>query len=109
MSNMRIVFIGSGNTATVLARRMREQHHAIVQVFNRTEQKAKALALSLGCAYTNNPEQITREADLYILAISDNALADVATWFPSFKQLVVHTAGSVSKEVLQPVAANYGV
>ncbi len=109
MVNMRIVLLGSGNTATVLGRRIREMNHVIVQVFNRTEQPGKALAISLGSEFTNNPQQITREADLYILAISDDALSDVSSWLPHRSQLVVHTAGSVSKEVLQPVASNYGV
>ena len=108
MANMRIVLIGAGNAATILGRRIREKHHEIVQVFNRTEHHGKTLAVSLGCPFTNNPQQINREADLYILAVSDNALADLS-WLPPLNQLVVHTAGSVSKEVLQPVAAHYGV
>ncbi len=109
MVNMRIVLLGSGNTATVLGRRIREMQHEVVQVYNRTEQHGKALATSLRCEYIHDPKKITTDADLYILAVSDNALSDLSSWLPCFSQLVVHTAGSVSKEVLQPVAANYGV
>jgi predicted short-subunit dehydrogenase-like oxidoreductase (DUF2520 family) len=101
--------IGSGNAATVLSRCIVEKDHEIVQVFNRTEINGKALADSIGSVFTNDPQQITNEADLYILALSDNALFELPSWLPHFKQLVVHTAGSVSKELLQPVSMNYGV
>ena len=109
MVNMRIVLLGAGNTATILGRRIREMHHQIVQVFNRTETRGRSLAMSLGTEFTNDPKRITTEADLYVLALTDDALSDLSSWLPPLNQLVVHTAGSVSKEVLQPVASNYGV
>lgn len=106
---MRIVMIGSGNAATVLARRISEMQHEIVQVYNRTESRGKALAEAMGSSFTNDPQQITADADLYIVAFSDLALHELSGSLPRFKKLVVHTAGSVSMEVLQPVAMNYGV
>lgn len=109
MVHMRIVMIGSGNAASVLSRHISEMNHQIVQVYNRTESAGKALAGSLGSVFIDDPHQITDEADLYIVALSDNALFDLSSWLPPLKKLVVHTAGSVSKELLQPVALNYGV
>src|SRR5688500_9550690 len=106
---MRIVMIGSGNAATVLARRIREMQHEVVQVFNRAETRGKALAKALGSTFTNDPQQITADADLYIVALSDTALYELPAGMPRLKKLVVHTAGSVSKEILQPIAMNYGV
>lgn len=105
---MDIVIIGSGNVATVMGRKVLDAGHRILQVAGRNALEVEALARSLHApaADLNN---IDMQAMLYILCISDKALPSVHQWFQHPKAIVVHTAGSVSIEVLKPVARNYGV
>ena len=106
---MKVVIIGSGNTATVMARKIRLAGHQIVQVFSRTLNHAGALAAELECAYTDRWEDLTPDADCYLIAISDSALDGIGQYLNLGNKLVLHTAGSVSKEALKAVSSRYGV
>src|SRR5271170_7853019 len=106
---MKVVIIGSGNTATVLGRRIVHAEHEIIEVVSKNETNAKILADELQCDYSNSFTNISDQADFYIIAVSDNALADLIKEFSLQNKIVVHTAGSVSKNILQSVTKNYGV
>lgn len=106
---MKIVLIGSGNTATVLGKKMYRSGHTVLQVFSRTLQHATALAEDLNASYTDSLNALSTDADLYVIAVSDTAVESVAREFYTGNKPVVHTAGSVSMEVLKPVSSNYGV
>ncbi|HEX6181205.1 MAG TPA: DUF2520 domain-containing protein [Chitinophagaceae bacterium] len=106
---MKIVIIGSGNTATVLGRKIHASGHAILQVMGRNKSATSELAAELQCAATTDPGSIDRGADLYIIAIADKALPHVHEWLQLDKKMVVHTAASVSKDVLRNVSKNFGV
>ena len=106
---MRVVLIGSGNTATILGRLMKQSNHQIVQVFGRTAETTDAFAKQLGASYCTDAGKIDNSADLYVIAVSDEAVSDVAGKLALHNKLVVHTAGSVSKEVLKQASVNYGV
>jgi predicted short-subunit dehydrogenase-like oxidoreductase (DUF2520 family) len=106
---MRVVLIGSGNTATVLGRLIKKNGHDIVQVFSRELEHAALLGNELKCGYANNTVNIDQGADLYLFALSDVALFELDKTFHFGNKLVVHTAGSVSKDVLRNVSLNYGV
>jgi predicted short-subunit dehydrogenase-like oxidoreductase (DUF2520 family) len=70
---------------------------------------AAQLAAALGCGYTTKWETMDRSADMYIIAISDQALEGVGRELSLPGKLVVHTAGAVSADVLLPVSLNSGV
>jgi predicted short-subunit dehydrogenase-like oxidoreductase (DUF2520 family) len=106
---MRIVLIGSGNVASVLGRKMVNADHEIIQVYSRNANHASSLAEELKTTHTSDQAKIQMEADIYILAVSDHALPETSEWLRLGKKLVVHTAGSVSKNVLTPVSKNFGV
>ena len=106
---MKIVIIGTGNTATVLGRKIQTSGHAVLQVVGRNETSTGELASELQCAGTTDPVNIDRNADLYIIAIADKALPAVHEWLQLDKKMVVHTAASVSKDVLRNLSRNYGV
>ncbi|MBP6432228.1 MAG: DUF2520 domain-containing protein [Ferruginibacter sp.] len=105
---MQIVIIGSGNVATVLGRLCKQKGHNILQVMSRTEGNAKILATELGCDYTNYNGKTNMNADLYLVAISDGVLFDLNKSFKLGNKLIVHTAGSVNKDVLEGISTNYG-
>lgn len=106
---MRIVMIGSGNVATVLGRLFKKNNHQVIQVMSRHTPNAKILADELGCAYTNYDGVTDMSADLYVVAIKDSILFDLNKSFHLGNKLIVHTAGSITKDVLQDISTNYGV
>ncbi|HUR11745.1 MAG TPA: Rossmann-like and DUF2520 domain-containing protein [Flavitalea sp.] len=106
---MRIVMIGSGNAASVLGRKIVAAGHTVTQVYSRNEQNAMQCAQACGASHTSDITSLDPVADLYVIAITDSALPSVKSWLALERKLVVHTAGTVSKEVLNGVSLNYGV
>jgi predicted short-subunit dehydrogenase-like oxidoreductase (DUF2520 family) len=106
---MKIVIIGSGNVATVLARKIAFAGHELVEVNSRQEEHAKRLAGEMGCGYSSGWDSISREGEFYLIAISDHLLSGIEDKISLQKKLVVHTAGSVTKEVLKNVSSRYGI
>jgi predicted short-subunit dehydrogenase-like oxidoreductase (DUF2520 family) len=105
----KVVIIGSGNVATVLGIRIAMAGHEIVQVFSRKRENAALLAGQLHCPYSTYWTQISQEAELYLVALSDGALLSIGESLSLPGKLVMHTAGAVSKDVLLPVSKNIGV
>ncbi len=106
---MRITLIGAGNVATVLGSRMLESGHVILQVYSRTLLHARSLANTLSATAVEDPKEISPAADLYLVAVPDDALHGVHEWLRTGDSLVVHTAGSVPMNVLKNVSTHYGV
>ncbi len=106
---MKIGLIGSGNVATVLGRLIVQQQHEIVQVISRDALNAKALADELGADYADFSAQPNASVDLFIIAISDTALENFFVQGAIHDKVIVHTAGSVSKDVLINFSKKYGV
>jgi predicted short-subunit dehydrogenase-like oxidoreductase (DUF2520 family) len=106
---MRVAIIGSGNVATVLGRLIRSKGHEVVQVMSRTIDHARKLGEELGTAYTDFSGLPDATADMYIAAVADFAVRDCLPHIQLQDKLVVHTAGSVSKDVLKILSVNYGV
>lgn len=106
---MQIVILGTGNVATVLGRKMILADHDVVQVYGRKAGPAQELATTCYAAWTTDLQTIDTTADLYIIAVTDTAIPGIASQLRLDKKLVVHTAGSVPKKVLQPTSRNYGV
>src|SRR5579863_2087169 len=106
---MKVVMIGSGNVATVLGRRILQAAHEVTEVISRNESHAKTLANELHCDYSSNFARISDHADICIVAVSDHALVDLSTELQFQNKIAVHTAGSVSKNILQQISKNFGV
>ncbi|PVZ09818.1 Rossmann-like and DUF2520 domain-containing protein [Porphyromonas loveana] len=107
---IRIVLIGSGNLATQTALALSEAGHPPVQVWSRRQANAEQLATMLPQATaTDNMGELLCDADLYLLAVSDHALASVAASMPVTQGVWAHTAGSIPLSVLVPHHAAAGV
>lgn len=106
---MKVVIIGSGNVATIMGRKIKEGGSEIIQVISKTERHTRVLAEVLNASYTNNLSGIDTAAELCIVAVNDQQIESVVKQLPRMKGLVVHTSGSVNKDVLKDVANNYGV
>jgi predicted short-subunit dehydrogenase-like oxidoreductase (DUF2520 family) len=106
---MRVVIVGAGNVATVFGRLMVSSGHVIIQVVSRTIASAQSLAIELGCSFSDNLSALDQTADIYILAITDQALQQIQGSIFLGDKLIVHTAGSVSKQVLSTISTQFGV
>jgi len=106
-----IVLLGAGNVAFHLGQALQANGLNILQVYSRTAANAKHLAQLLHCKATNNLKKINPDAQLYILAVSDHAIAKVATkiadQIPS-NALVVHTSGATPIKSLKDFFKFYG-
>lgn len=104
-----IVILGSGNVATHLAVNLHNSGYIVDQIYSRTKDNAQQLAKQVQALFSNNPEEILDSADLYIIAVSDSYINEIAA-LPQLKnKFVVHTAGSVDMNILAANSSEYGV
>ena len=106
---MDIVIIGTGNTANVLGKKLKAAGHEILQIFGRDAAAASQLAYEVDSESTNYWSVVNRNADLYILAVSDISIEEVIRELGLPEKTLVHTAGAVSIDVLQSGARHFGV
>lgn len=93
----RVVIIGSGNLAEALARAVAKSDLELVQIFARNAERARIVAELTATDWATHPEMLARDADIYLIAVSDRAVEHVAATLPiPEKAAVAHTAGSVS-------------
>lgn len=124
----KLVILGSGNVATHLSVALKNAGHIISQVYSRTIDNARALADKLGTEAVDSIDKIITDADAYIISVKDDALEEVASTVHSHiksqkatasqnqnsdnetrEALFIHTAGSISIEVLEMYAKNCAV
>ena len=106
---MELVLIGSGNVATVLGKTFFERGITISQVYSPNLSHANLLAHQIGARPIDQLAALAPKADAYIVAVADHAIASIAASIQLGDQLLVHTAGAVSKELLRQASTNFGV
>lgn len=90
------VIIGSGNVATHLLQAFLQSNTLkVIQCFNRKEITRDDIPV------TADISQL-QEADVYVIAVSDDAIAEIASQIHFSGKLVVHTSGSVGMDALHP-------
>lgn len=106
---MKIVVIGSGNVATHLSLALHSISEEIIQVYSPNLANAEALAKLVLATPINNLQEVDQNADLYIIAVKDDAIASVVAQLPILNGVVVHTAGTVDIQVIAALQTNAGV
>lgn len=95
---IKVVLIGSGNVAHHLIQAFAKNKKVeVIQVYARQKETMIPLLDSNKITFTYND---LAEADLYIIAVSDDAIAKVSSQLPFNNRLVVHTSGSVPIDAL---------
>lgn len=105
---MNITILGAGNVATQLSLAFRKAGHSIVQIFNRSGEAGEMLAKTVGAEFVSDARHL-KDADIYLIAVKDDAIADVASQLNTNGKIVAHTSGSKTKALLQFCSPNYGV
>lgn len=105
----RVVLIGSGNVATSLAHGLAARCE-VAQIYSRTLAHARLLADAVGCTdVTDDLRSLVPDADAYIIAVRDDAIADVIASTPDNGALWVHTSGSKPIDLFAGHRKRYGV
>ncbi|HAD10901.1 MAG TPA: DUF2520 domain-containing protein [Saprospirales bacterium] len=108
---MKIVIVGAGRIAWHLGKRLKSKGLPVSQVISRTAEHAEALAEVLQAQWSDSPAEILPDADWVILAVKDDAIAEVAESFAPYAQeaLVTHTSGGTAGAILARHFSRYGV
>lgn len=110
-SEIRISIVGAGNVGNFLALEFFGKGCRIVQILNRTNEKAVRLAQKVNAEAVDKPELLNPDVDLIILSLPDKAIIDfsekVSKLFPDV--LLASTAGSVELKDLNDANKTCGV
>jgi predicted short-subunit dehydrogenase-like oxidoreductase (DUF2520 family) len=110
---LNIVIVGTGNVATHIGHSFQSIDHVnLIQVFNhRNSRESKQFSKQFHCDLVSNYSSINTQADIYIIAVKDDAIAEVVKNIMPLKLrgIVVHTSGSVDMFVLINASQNIGV
>lgn len=88
-----VVILGAGNVATHLFKAFNKTNDvSVVQWYNRSLDKLKPYSKKVNT--TDNLEELI-DADLYLLTVSDDGIAELSSKLPFENKLVAHTSGSV--------------
>ncbi len=104
-----VVMIGAGNVAWHLTKRLVVTGFNIVQVYSRTEKSARELAQLLKTNWTNRLEEIDRNADMYFIALKDDAVTGFLKNAGLTGKILVHCSGSLSIDIFADYTAKSGV
>ena len=103
-----ITLIGSGKTATALGTALKAAGHEFVQVWSRGA-GAGVLAAKLHASATIEFDAIKSDADIYLIAVKDDAIQEVAAKLNIGDRIIAHTSGIKSNDLLKNSSANYGI
>lgn len=105
---MNITIIGAGNVATQLALAFKKAGHRVVEIYNRSNEAGQELAKTVGAGFTSDIQNLA-DADVYIVAVKDDAIEERAKQLNVNGKIVAHTSGTKTKDLLQASSANYGI
>jgi predicted short-subunit dehydrogenase-like oxidoreductase (DUF2520 family) len=104
-----IVIIGTGNVAKAFSMAFCKVGFNMLQVVGRNPEKADRLAKLINAEAITDLQNINKSADLYLIAVSDDAVESISGQIPQVDGIVVHTSGAISIEVLKARHAHGGV
>ncbi len=109
--SIKIAVAGTGKVAHRLAKRLKAKGLPIAQVYGRSPEGAQQLAQDLHCGWTSDPADIDPDTEWLLLAVSDDAIEEVAAQFAEVAPLalVTHTSGATPGQVLAAHFRRYGV
>lgn len=106
----RVGVIGAGRVGAVLARALRDAGHDVVAAAGESDASRSRIAALLPGVRVAKPTEVARAADLLLLTVPDDMLANVVRVLSDSGviregQVVVHTSGRHGLAVLEPARA----
>ncbi len=110
-SHPKIVLVGTGRIAWHIGKRLKGKGLPVAQVLGRNEERTRELAEALNCQYTFDPKELIKEANWILMAVSDDAIKEVAGAMAGHVNdaLVTHTSGGTPGGILAPYFPRFGV
>jgi len=108
---VKICILGSGNVAHHISKALLKAGHDILQIYGRNKKTSKAIAKRCEANAIQDISLLSKKADVYLITVSDDAIEKVSKSIPftlSDKQIIAHTAGSISIKKLKSVGKQYG-
>ena len=91
---LKVIVLGSGNVGSHLVNLFNDSSQIdLVQWYSRSEISHKKIEV------VNNIDFL-KEADVYIICVSDNAIKEISSKFTFKNKLVVHTSGSTPFQII---------
>ena len=106
---MTYALIGTGNMAWLIASRMLSAGHTCTGVWGRNAAAADELCAAFSLPRLTQLSQHHDGPDVCIVAVSDSSIAEVVKAFSLRHTTLIHTAGSISMDVLAARSVHAGV
>lgn len=109
---MNIFIIGSGNIASHFALAFKKNNIGIFGVYSRNDEEGFQIAQKAGTIWYGNIKAIPKNADIYLICVSDDAIKTVVEQLPkSIKKskIIAHTSGNKSIAETLSTCKNGGV
>jgi len=103
---MKYSIIGTGNMAWFLARRLKTKDYECVGVYGRNAKSATMLANEIYANTCGSIADVKDDADICIMAVSDQAIGDLAKFLSLENSVLAHTAGSISLDITANAATD---
>ena len=104
----KIAIVGTGNVTHHLSDVFVNNNIGITCFASRNHDRAITLA-AIRNSVASEISSISKDVDLIIIAVSDDAISDVVQKIPFGNYIVVHTSGSISIDVFKNRFEKYGV
>jgi predicted short-subunit dehydrogenase-like oxidoreductase (DUF2520 family) len=106
---MNIVLLGSGKVATQIGKALHNAGIPVAQVYSPTLEHAQTLAMQVHAKAISELAELTKNADVYIISVKDDAILGLVDQLDLGDKIVLHTSGSTAMDVLKSASTNYGV
>ena len=109
LKNKNIALVGSGNVATHLAQALSDRLACII---SRNAAHARELSAPLGVGSSDDYSLLGQlKPDIILISVADHAVADVVAAIGKldYNPLVLHTSGTLTKEILRPISDRIGI
>ncbi|MET4081659.1 putative short-subunit dehydrogenase-like oxidoreductase (DUF2520 family) [Pedobacter sp. UYP30] len=106
---MKIVILGSGNVATQLALSLNGAGENIIQIYSRQLDRAEKLASKINAQAVARLDQVSAFADVYLVAVKDDAILGVLNSLKGIEGVVAHTSGATAIDIFPIEIENSGV
>ncbi len=98
---MKVFVIGTGNVATALGMAIQKAGHTITGVYGRSIVDAQKLASKLNSNSFSLISKIPQGSDIYLIAINDDAIAEVIKSMKHLNGIIAHTSGTTPLSSLE--------
>jgi predicted short-subunit dehydrogenase-like oxidoreductase (DUF2520 family) len=109
IQDIKIGILGSGNVAHHLAHAF--YFHPEINfnsLYTRNSKTGRVLADAVQVSFVENLEEFVGLNDLIIICASDDSIDDICKHLKGEEQIIAHTSGVVSINVLKQASQNYG-